>query len=501
MKRLFLAPIAGLLGLAGCMVGPKYERPAALPQQPVPASFSQPAPGEPGWKAATPAADLPRGQWWELFKDPELDRLEALAAAQSQPLAAAAARLEQARAVVQAARSGLFPQVSANPGYTRLRTSGNAPENGQPAGAAYTYGVWVLPADATWEADLWGRVRHGHQAAQARFHAATDDVESARLALQAEVASDYFTLRSLDAERALLAGTVNTYQRSLDLTRNRRLGGIVSDLDVSQAETQLRTVTAQLPALDLQRATLLHALATLCGTAATGFEVHPTGLGTNETALPLRASTLPVALPSELLERRPDIAAAERRMAGANADIGVARAAFYPQLVFNARGGFESVNASTVVDWPSRLWAVGPTLHVPIFTGGRLRAQLAATRGAYAEVVAGYRQTVLTAFQEVEDQLAAQRLLADQLAEQSAALAAARHTLEIANNRYQAGLVTYLEVAIAQSAALTDERIVVQLQGQRFVASVGLIKALGGGWTDQRADATAPKGLESSSRE
>jgi multidrug efflux system outer membrane protein len=288
----------------------------------------------------------------------------------------------------------------------------------------------------------------------------------------------------LEAERRILVNTIETYRRSLELTQNRRRGGIVTDLDVSEAETQLRSAEAQLPAIDLQHDNLAHALATLCGQAATGFEVDsPAKAGTPNEEFP----SVPGGLPSELLERRPDVAAAERRMAAANAEIGVATSAFYPRVVFNGLAGFQSVNAGAFFDWPSRLWAIGPSLELPLFTGGRNRAQLTLTRKVYDEAVANYRQSVLTAFQEVEDQLAAQHLLATELQADSAALASARRTLEIANNRYKAGLVTYLEVAIAQSAALVQERTVVELEGERRMAVIRLIKALGGTWTGEEA--------------
>jgi multidrug efflux system outer membrane protein len=267
------------------------------------------------------------------------------------------------------------------------------------------------------------------------------------------------------------------------LTVNRRKGGIASDLDVSQAETQLRSTETELPPLRLERVKLLHALATLCGQPAVE-------IATNETESSV-VPEVPPSVPSELLERRPDVAAAEQRMAAANADVGVAKTAFYPRLRFNGLAGFQSVDASTWFDWPSRLWAVGPTIQFPLFTGGQNKAQLALARAAYNGTVAGYRQTVLSAFQEVEDQLAAQRYLEAQLAAEVAALNAAQHTLDIARNRYKAGLVTYLEVATAQSAALNLERVVVQLRGQKRVAAVGLIRALGGGWEQEARSAKA----------
>jgi outer membrane protein, multidrug efflux system len=479
MNARFLIFAAGLAVLAGCAVGPDYHRPPALASPPMPAAFSgTTAPTNlPGWKTAQPSANLPRGAGWQIFDSAELNGLECQATTNNQNLVAMAAQLDRARALVKVARADFFPQLSTQPTALRQGTSANAPFAGKPAGTAYTYNTFWAPLDLNWELDLFGRVRRETESAQARFRATADDLESAKLSLQAEVASDYFMLRELEAEHALVTDTITTYRRSLELTQNRRTGGIASDLDVSQAETQLRVAEAQLPALDLQRETLLHALAALCGQPATGFELAPENFSTN--AIP----NLPVSLPSELLERRPDIAAAERQMCAANADVGVAKAAFYPRVFLAGLAGFQSVSASTLFDWPSRAWALGPSINLPLFTGGRNRAQLAAARAAYDEQVANYRETVLTAFQEVEDQLSAQRLLAAQFDAQSAAVAAAQHNTDISNNRYEAGLDTYLNVATAQSVTLSNQRTAVQLAGQRLVAEVTLIKALGGGWT------------------
>ncbi len=475
--------LLALLFLGGCTVGPDYQRPAPLGTNALPPAFSGAAgTNTTQWKPAEPSAHLPRGSWWQLFAQRELDRLEAIAGANNQELAAAFARFEEARASVNVARADFFPQAAFDTSYTRQRTSFNEPQNGHAANASPTFNTFILQLQAGWEPDLWGRVRRQVEAARAQLVASADDLQAVKLAIQAEVAADYFTLRALDAESDLLVRTAETYRRSLDLTVNRRKGGVATDLDVSQAETQLRTTEAELPAVRLQRAKLVHALATLCGQPATGFElaVEPAEL----TLTPV----VPVSLPSELLERRPDIAAAEQRMAAANARIGVAQTAFYPRVLFTGLAGFQSIDAATWFDWPSRFWSVGPSLTLPLFTGGRNRAQLALARVSYDETVAGYRQTVLAAFQEVEDQLVAQQLLQAQLEAEAAALTAAQRTLEVANNRYKAGLVTYLEVAVAQSAALTLERTVVQLRGEKLVAAVSLIKALGGGWERETAD-------------
>jgi multidrug efflux system outer membrane protein len=479
-------------GTNGCKVGPDYHRPSPLGTNAIPAAYAETAgTNVDAWKTATPAAHLPRGAWWRIFSDAELDRLENLTLANSPELAGALSRFEQASALVKISRAQLFPQVETNPGFNRQRTSFNAPENGRPANSAHTYNTFTLPFQAGWEVDLWGRVRRDVEGAQARAAASADEVEGTKLTLQAELATDYFTLRALDQEYALVVRSTEAFGRSLELTINRRRGGIATDLDVSQAETQLRMTEAELPALRLQRARLLHALATLCGQAPSGFFVGP---NPNEGNPPLDA---PPGLPSELLERRPDVAAAEQRMAAANAQVGVAQAAFYPRVRFDGLAGFQSISASSWFDWPSRFWSVGPTLQLPLFTGGQNRAQLSFSKAAYDETVATYRQTVLNAFQEVEDQIAAQREIRTQIAADSLALQAARRTLEIANNRYKAGLVTFLEVAIAQNAELSLERTVSELRGQKLVAAVGLIRALGGGWEQVRVagetSASAPR--------
>ncbi|MGD0261236.1 MAG: efflux transporter outer membrane subunit [Verrucomicrobiota bacterium] len=486
-----ILPLAAWL-LAGCAVGPNYQRPAALGANAMPAAFAGAIPTNAGiWKPAQPSAHLPRGSWWELFGDPELNGLEGLATTNNQQLAAAFANFQQARALVSVARADFFPQLSAAPSVTRQRTSANQFQSG---GNTYTYNAFSVPLDASWELDLWGRVRREVESARASLAASADDLESSKLAIQAEVAIDYFTLRSLDAQYRVLEDTAVAYRRSLELTQNRHKSGIATDLDVSQAETQLASAEAQIPAVQLQRATFLHALAVLCGQPAPTFEVSPTkgALAAAKRAFDAGPG-IPVAVPSELLERRPDIAAAERLMAAANADVGLAHAAFYPRVMLNGLAGFQSIDASTLFNWQSRVWSVGPSLSLPLFTGGRNRAQLAAARAAYDAAVANYRQTVLSAFQDVEDQLAAQRLLAQQSEKESVALNSARRTLDISMTKYKGGVITYLDVVIAQSAALALEQTVVQLAEQRLAASVSLIKALGAGWTADTGQMAASK--------
>ncbi|HEV2320553.1 MAG TPA: efflux transporter outer membrane subunit [Verrucomicrobiae bacterium] len=474
--------IAIALIFAGCAVGPNYHRPAALPAQPMPKSFSTVTPGTNGvvWKIAQPSANAPRGDWWEIFANPELDRLELLALTNNQNIAASVAQFETARQLMIEARSEFYPQLNLggtpNGDVTRQHTSINAPIKGQPTGTAYTYNTFTAPIYLGWEVDLWGRVRRLSEAAHARFAASADDLESAKLDVAAEVADDFFSLRTLDGQYNLVADTISAYRRSLALTQNLRRGGAVSDLDVAQAATQLHAAEAQLPNIQLQRAQTLHALAILCGQSPIDFYIS-----TNSPGI-ANVPQIPASLPSDLLERRPDIASAERQMAAANADIGVARAAFFPTVRINGLAAFESVDAGTWFNWSSRLWSVGPSFQLPLFTGFYNRANLAAARAAYDQQVANYRQTVLTAFGEVEDELAAQRLLADEWDAESQAVTAAKHALDVANNQYKDGLVTYLNVATLQTTALQQEDAAVQLEGARLTAAVNLIKALGCAW-------------------
>ena len=487
-----ISPLLALL-LAGCAVGPHYQRPAALGTNAMPASFAGATSTNAGvWQPAQPSAHLSRGAWWEMFGDAQLNRLEAVATTNNQQLAAAFANIQQARALVSVARADFFPQISADPSATRQRVSGNQSQGVASSSRGSTFDIFSVPLDASWELDLWGRVRREVEGARARLTASADDLESSKLAIQAEVASDYFSLRSLDAQHQLLEETAVAYRRSLELTQNRRKSGIATDLDVSQAETQLATTEAQIPAVQLQRANFLHALATLTGQPAPAFGLDATkgALAAAKEALDAGPG-IPVAVPSELLERRPDIAAAERRMAAANADVGLACAAFFPRITLNGVAGYQSVDTSTLFNWESRVWSIGPSMALPIFTGGRNRAQLAAARAAYDAAVANYRQTVLSAFQDVEDQLAAQRLLAQQSEKENAALKSARRTLDISTTKYKGGVITYLDVVIAQSAALALEQTVVQLNAQRLAASVSLIKALGAGWTADTSQAAA----------
>jgi multidrug efflux system outer membrane protein len=466
-------------GLAGCAVGPDYKRPTVTTNQSLPKKFSDVDTNGVVWKIAEPSANQPRGDWWNFFNDDELNSLESLAQTNNQNLAAAFARFQQARDLIGVANSEFYPQLVAggtpNGDVTRQRTSVNQPQNGKASGFEHTYDTFTAPIYLGWEMDLWGRVRRLSEAARARSLASADDLESSKLSVAAEVASDYFTIKTLNDEYALVTNSIEAYRRSYELTQNRRKGGAVSDLDVAQAATQLHAAEAQLPDIELRRTQTLHALAVLCGESPTDFLAATNSLSTN-------VPVVPPSLPSELLEHRPDIAAAERRMAAANADVGVAKAAFFPTVKIDGLAGFQSISFSSWFNWSSRMWSVGPSLELPLFTGGLNRANLAAAHAAYDETVADYRQTVLTAFGEVEDQLAAQKLLATEWSAENDAAISAQRALDIANNQYKAGLITYLDVATAQTLALSHEQTATQLQGQRLTATINLIKALGGGW-------------------
>jgi multidrug efflux system outer membrane protein len=477
-RRRFIAlPIAALLLLEGCAVGPDYERPAATA---VPAAYAN---ASSDGKVARPQAQIPKGNWWELFADPKLNALETRALAQDQQLKAAAERFAEARSALDFTRAGFFPTLALSGLYTRQRTSANAPlgTNGLPYGQSATDNDYELPVDASYEFDLWGRVRRSVESAQAQVQAGADDLEAVQLAIEAEIAVDYYSLQALDSEQAVIRSSIQVFATSLDLTQNRRIGGIATDLDVAQARTLLKTTEAQLPAIALQRARFEHALALLVGEPASAVRIP-------ECPLSLEPPLIPAGVPSELLERRPDISAAERRMAAANASIGVAKAAFFPSLQLMGLAGLASVNSGDLLSRPSAFWAMGPALSLPLFEGGRLKAGLTYAKASYQEVVADYRQAVLSAFSEVEDNLAAQNLIANQYQTESEALIAARKQLELANNRYRDGLVTYLEVATAESAELDIEFSTVQLHGERLIAAVNLVKSLGGGWQQPTAE-------------
>ena len=468
-----LGPVAALVLLCGCAVGPDYERPVATA---IPQAYA----GETGvWKIARPQAQLPKGNWWEVFGDPQLNTLEADASASNQQLKVAVQQFAEARAALAFTRGGLYPDLALSGLYTRQHTSPNSPlsTTGLPLGQSSTYNNFAVPLDLSYEFDLWGRVRRSIESAQAQAQASSDDLEAVKLAIQAEVASDYFNLRTLDSELAVLRSSVDVFSKSYGLTVDRRAGGVATDLEVAQAATVLKTTQAQLPEVALARAQFQHALAVLIGRTASQFSIP-------ENASVSAPPTIPAGLPSELLERRPDISAVERRMAAANANVGVAKAAFFPSFQLTGLAGLDSATTRNFLSSSSSLWALGPSVTLPLFEGGKLRAGLDFATSTYIELVASYRQTVLTAYSEVEDGLSAQSLLSNQYDAERDALLAARKQLELANNRYRDGLVTYLEVATAESTELNIEFSTVQIRGQQLVAAVNLVKALGGGWKD-----------------
>ncbi len=475
--------VVGLVGvLTGCAVGPNYRRPSA----PVPESWKEmsaasSSPEMAGqWKAAAPRDGASRGKWWESFGDPQLNALLEQVSITNQNVAQAEAQWRSARAAIRVARADLLPTVSATAGVTRStvnnRTAtvvtGTVPN--VPAATATGYSV---VGDVSWELDIFGRIRRNVEGSVATAQATEADLENVRLIMQSELAADYVQLRGIDAEKRLLDTNAEAYDRALQLTVNRHDQGVVSGVDVAQAETQLYTTRAQSIDLSLTRAQFEHAIAALIGKTPHDFSIAS---DTKEYAPP----ATPVELPSELLERRPDIAASERRVAAANAQVGVATAAFFPQLLLAASGGYGSSTLSDLFNLPNRFWSIGPTLVATLFQGGKRRALREQTVAAYDSSVAVYRQSVLTAFQEVEDNLAGLRILADEARQQQQATAAAERALELARNRYEGGITTYLEVVTAQVTSLANERVSIELATRRLVASVNLVRALGGGWQD-----------------
>ncbi len=456
-----------LILLTSCTVGPNYVRPPTE----MPGAYKEME----GWKVAQPKDHLPRGAWWEIFNDPELNALEEQANLSNQSVKVAEAQFRQARALVQAARASYFPTVTIGASYTRSRASANV--GGTTGGSSHPASDYLLVADASWEPDLWGKVRRTVEASKASAQASAADLESTRLVVQAELAQDYFLLRLLDGQKQLLEATVGAFQKTLELTKNRYASGVASRADVLQAETQLKTTQAQAIDVGVQRAQVEHAIAVLVGKPASLFSVSVAPLAAAPPAVPL-------GVPSELLERRPDVAGAERRVAAANAQIGVALAAYYPTVTLSASGGFQSSSLSKWLTWPSRFWSVGPGISETVFDGGLRRAQTAAARAAYDGTVASYRQTVLTGFQEVEDNLAALRILGEEAKAQDEAVKAAQQSVAFTTNQYKAGTVSYLNVLVAQTIALTNEITALGIAGRRMTASVLLVKALGGGWDE-----------------
>jgi NodT family efflux transporter outer membrane factor (OMF) lipoprotein len=447
--------------VAACTAGPDYVRPPVV----MPEAYKETQ----GWKVAKPMDHLERGKWWALFDDVQLSALEDQVDISNQNIAGAEAQFRQARALVRAARSAYFPTATIGSSFSRSFQANPTVPTGP-------ISVYSLPVDVSWEPDLFGRVRRSVESGRATAQATAADLEGVRLAIHAELAQDYFQLRTLDAQKQILAETVAAFQKSLELTKNRYAAGVASRADVLQAEAQLKSTQAQEMDVGVQRAQLEHAIAVLIGKPASSLSIAFGPL----TALP---PSIPVGLPSELLERRPDIAAAERRMASANAQIGVAIAAFYPALTLSASGGFQSLDLAKWLTWPARFWSVGAAISETLFEGGLRKAQTEQARAAYDATVASYRQAVLTAFQEVEDNLATLRIFEQEATLQEEAVRAAQDSVGVTMNQYRAGIVAYLNVIVTQTTALSNQRVAMNISGQRMTAAVLLVKALGGGWS------------------
>ncbi len=452
---------ATFAALTACTVGPDYVRPTTE----VPNAYKELG----DWKVAQPADGAPRGNWWEVFSDAQLNGLISQVQVSNQNVAIAEAQYRQARAIAQQARAALFPSVSATASGTRSGAGSGATRGGG-VGNAYN-----IALDASWEVDVWGGVHRSVEAGMASAEASAANLQAALLSAQAELASDYFQLRILDAQQQLLEDSVAAYQKSLVLTQNRYAGGVAAKVDVVQAEAQVKSTQAQAVDVGVQRAQLEHAIAILIGKPPAGFAI---------TREPLKFTmpAIPIGMPSELLERRPDIAAAERLVASANARIGVAEAAFFPQVTLSGSVGSATSVFPLLLSAPTRVWAIGPSIAQFIFDAGLRKAQTEQAIAVYDASVASYRQTVLGSFQEVEDNLAALRILENEAAVQEDAVRAARESVALTLNQYKAGTVSFLNVVVVQTGQLNNERTLVGILGRRLVAAVTLIKALGGGW-------------------
>jgi NodT family efflux transporter outer membrane factor (OMF) lipoprotein len=475
VKRLPAAINSAMLAAAllaactvGCTVGPGYKRPTAQ----VPDAWK----GEGPWQTAAPKDAIPKGAWWQIFHDAELDRLQQELLQANQSLDAARDRLSQARSQARIASSAYFPTLSADPSGQRQRLSGNRPLSGSTVPLTpVTQNVFTVPFSVSYELDLFGRVRRNLEAANASLQGSAADLENVRLVLTAELAADYFNLRELDREAGVVRQSVEIQQKGLDLVNHRHEGGVANGLEVAQQAALLDSTATQLQLVLQQRAQFEHAIAALTGKSASAFSLA-------EAPFDAAPPAIPTGVPSEILERRPDVATSERQMAFENAQVGLAMAAFYPHITLGGSGGWESRDIATLINAPSAFWSLGGDLLQPIFNGGRNRANLAATRAAYDESVANYRESVLVAFQQVEDGLSGLALLNQAAKTQRAAVADSRRALDIANNRYVGGVTTYLDVITAQSTLLSNERLATQLLGQQMVTSVFLVKALGGAW-------------------
>ena len=484
------AVAAGMLALSSCMVGPRYNRPSA----PVPFAYKEPPP--PGWKEAAPNDGVIRGKWWEMYGDPQLNGLEEQVIVSNQNVLQLEAQFRAARDAVRIARAALFPLITTAPSVTASRAGGGGGSGGTSSGSNAGSGGstssvrtnYTIPFDFSYQVDLWGNIRRSIRLSAENAQATAAQLENVRLTVQSELAQDYFQLRGLDGQRDLLEKTVASFEEYLTLTKNRFNGGVASGADVAQAETQLNSVKEQLIDLGVARAQFEHAIAVL------------TGRPPDDLTLPYDAKqptppSIPVGVPSTLLERRPDIAQSERQMAAVHEQIGIAQAAFFPALTLSASAGLQASSFLSLFSWPSRFWTVGAGLGETLFDAGRRRGQISQARDIYDAAEAGYRQTVLTAFQQVEDNLAASRILADEAVATDLTIVSARRSLDISTFQYKAGTANYLQVLLAQTALLGEERSALSVLTRRMTATVLLIEALGGGWEASKlptvADLTA----------
>ena len=464
--------------LGGCVVGPNYSRPNVQ----APSAWKEQPPD--GWKAAAPHDEISKGDWWVVFNDAELNDLETQAIAANQNLQVAEQRVIEARADALAERSNLFPTVSGGFSPGRARTSGTRPLAPGSSALAFTANTFTLPIQASYEVDLWGQIRRSVESANALTQRSVADYENILLQLKSDVASFYIMARYIDQELVILHNNIDLQQRALDLANVRHQGGVASGLDASAASTLLNTTQATYIGLGVQRGQFEHALAVLLGRPPAEFSLP-------DKPLHLAAPALPAGLPSDLLERRPDVAAAERLMASNNAQIGVNRAAYFPIVTLSFAAGGLSRFLGELLDAPSLVWSATADATQPIYTGGRLSANLLRARASYAESVASYRQTVLTAFQEVEDGLSTLRVLEQQAAAYDQAIRSAQETVDISTSRYREGLANYLEVITAEEELLTNQRVADQILEQRLLTTIQLIQALGGGWQDSKIYTTA----------
>ena len=460
--------------LAGCSFAPAYHPPIT----PAPVAFKEAA----GWTEAKPADLAARGPWWALYGDATLDGLEIRIDRDNPTLAGALGRYDEATAYLAQARAGLFPQIGVSTDVERDRQSDNRPLRG--TGQPDTYGAASIGGSVSYELDLWGRLRNSVAAGRAEAQASADDLAAIRLSLESELATSYMALRGYDAQRALLSATVDAYAKADAMTERRFQGGIASGIDTGRSGTQLAEAQAQLADVEAARALTEHAIASLVGTPASSFAITP-------AVVALTLPSVPIVLPSTLLERRPDVAAAERRMAAANSEIGVAKAAFYPSISLGGQGGFQDAGLPSLFTAPNIFWSIGPSAVLSLFDGGRKRAQLAVARAAWTQATATYRGQVLQAFQDVEDNLAQLHHLGDEAQAEDRAVTQAGQTERLSLNRYVKGAVTYLDVVTAQTTALRTRRVALDLSTRRLQASVGLIRATGGGWQTPRALAAA----------